>query len=103
MTISLNERQAVKAQDIRVANEKLIVELSDGRSISVPLEWYPRLAHGTPKERSHWRLIGKGLGIHWPELDEDISVENLLTGRPSGETQKSFRRWLEQRPRRGKK
>jgi hypothetical protein len=52
---------------------------------------------GTPQERSHWRLIGKGEGIHWPDLDEDISVENILLGRPSGESQQSFKRWIEAR------
>jgi hypothetical protein len=63
----------------------------------VPLAWYPRLLHGTPEERGHWRLIGKGHGIHWPELDEDVSVENLLAGKASGESPASFKRWLEQR------
>jgi len=74
-----------------------MVDLNDGRSISVPLAWYPRLLHGSPEERNNWRLIGKTQGIHWPDLDEDISVENLLLGRPSGESQDSFRKWLEQR------
>jgi hypothetical protein len=65
--------------------------------------WYPRLWHGTPEERHHWRLIGGGEGIHWPELDEDISVENLLAGKPSGESQRSLKRWLEARAARGKR
>jgi hypothetical protein len=68
-----------------------------GHTISVPLGWYPRLLHGTPGERNHWRLIGGGEGIHWPDLDEDISVENLLAGKPSGESQRSFKRWLQER------
>ena len=77
--------------------DNLIVDLSDGRSITVPLAWYPRLVHGTPDERHNWRWIGDREGIHWPDLDEDISVENLILGQPSGESQDSFRRWLEKR------
>jgi len=69
----------------------------DGRTVSVPIVWYPRLLHGTSVEREHWRLLGSGEGIHWPELDEDISVENLLAGKRSGEGQTSFKRWLEGR------
>ncbi|MFY7921002.1 MAG: DUF2442 domain-containing protein, partial [Gemmatimonas sp.] len=69
-------------------------DLADGRSIAVPLAWYPRLAHGTPAERSNWRLIGRGEGVHWPDLDEDISVENLLSGARSGESQRSFKEWI---------
>ncbi|MCL6642174.1 MAG: DUF2442 domain-containing protein [Candidatus Bipolaricaulota bacterium] len=91
------EIQPVAIQDVRVTDDALIVELSDGRIVSVPLAWYPRLLHGTPQERRNWQLIGKGEGIHWPDLDEDISVENLLLGKPSGESQRSFKRWLEQR------
>jgi hypothetical protein len=75
------------------------VDLADGRSIAVPIAWYPRLAHGTPAERANWRLIGRGEGIHWPDLDEDISVENLLAGSRSGESQTSFKRWLASRQR----
>ena len=63
----------------------------------MPLEWYPRLVHGTQAERNDWRLIGRGNGIHWAQLDEDIRVEGMLAGKSSGETQKSFRRWLSQR------
>lgn len=74
-----------------------MVELSDGRSISVPIAWYPRLLHGSDAERAHWRLIGQGGGIHWPDLDEDISVGNLLDGKPSGESQRSLRAWLDRR------
>jgi len=72
----------------------LSADLVDGRVISVPLAWYPRLEHGSPQERDNWRLIGEGEGIHWPELDEDISIEGLLAGRPSGESQASLKRWL---------
>lgn len=88
------------AEEVRFTKESLQVELADGRSISVPLSWYPRLAHATPKERANWRLIGKGEGIHWRDLDEDISVENLVLGRRSGESQKSFQRWLGERAKR---
>jgi len=77
-----------------VTEDALIVELSDGRAISVPITWFPRLVHATPLERSNWRLIGKGQGIHWEAVDEDISVEGLLAGRPSGESQASLKKWL---------
>jgi hypothetical protein len=87
----------VSAQNVRVTDDSLIVDLSDGRTLSVPLAWFPRLLHGTSEERNHWRLIGDGEGIHWPDLDEDISVENLILGKPSGESQKSFKKWLETR------
>ena len=89
--------EAATARNITITEEMLTVELSDGRIISVPLAWYPRLLHGKPEERANWRLIGDGEGIHWPDLDEDISVENLILGKPSGESQRSFKRWLEKR------
>ena len=85
------------AQNISLADVALIVDLADGRSITVPLAWFPRLARGTSEERGNWRLIAGGGGIHWPDLDEDISVASLLAGRRSGETQESLRRWLQQR------
>ena len=85
------------AEGVDVTEDTLTVELADGRSISVPLAWYPRLAHATPDERRNWRLIGGGEGVHWPDLDEDISVEGLLAGRPSGESQRSLKRWLSTR------
>lgn len=71
------------------------MELADGRNVSVPIAWYPRLVHGTAKERGRWRLIDRGHGIHWPDLNEDISVENLLAGKRSAESQASFSRWVE--------
>lgn len=83
-----------KAQTVTVTDELLIVELTDGRTLSVPLSWYPRLWHGKPEERQNWRLIGQGEGIHWPDLDEDVSVENLLLGRPSSEGPTSLKEWL---------
>lgn len=82
---------------VQVTDDQLIVALADGRTLTVPLAWYPRLFHGTPQERNHWRLIGIGSGIHWPDLDEDISAKSLLAGEPSMESQASLRRWLEQR------
>ena len=80
--------------DLRVTQDTLTVDLADGRSISAPLVWYPRLLHAKPDERQNWRLIGDGEGIHWSDLDEDISVENILAGRPSGESQHSLEKWL---------
>ena len=82
------------AQEVSVTRDSLTIELTDGRAVSAPLAWYPRLLHGKPSDRAHWRLIGNGEGIHWPELDEDISVENVLQGQPSGESQTSFKKWL---------
>jgi hypothetical protein len=87
----------VRAQNLAITEDSLVVDLSDGRSITVPMAWYPRLQHGTSGERNNWRWIGAREGIHWPDLDEDISVENLVLGQPSGESQDSFRRWLEGR------
>jgi hypothetical protein len=86
-----------KAQNITVTDDTLSVDLTDGRTISVPLVWYPRLVHGTEAERNNWRFIGDNEGVHWPDLDEDISIENLLIGKPSDESQSSFKRWLEAR------
>jgi hypothetical protein len=97
MNTLLIEIQAAKAQNVILNDEALIVDLTDGRTLSVPLAWYPRLLHGTPAERNQWELIGDGEGIHWPELDEDLSIEGLLLGRPSGESQRSFQRWLDER------
>jgi hypothetical protein len=97
MTTSTSELRVPEATGVTVTDEALTVELVDGRVLSVPLVWYPRLAHGSPDERNRWRLIGRGEGIHWPDLDEDISVANLLAGKPSGESQRSLKRWLELR------
>jgi Protein of unknown function (DUF2442) len=85
------------AKKVRVTDQALIVELTDGRAVSVPLEWYPRLAEGSPAERRRWELIGPGVGVHWPDLDEDISVEGLLRGLPSGESPASLERWRDSR------
>lgn len=96
MNILTNELHA-RAQEVTVTEEALTVDLEDGRTISVPLIWYPRLWHGTSDERNNWRFIGNGMGIHWADLDEDISIDGLLLGRQSGESQRSLQRWLESR------
>ena len=83
-----------EAINVSLTDDTLSVDLSDGRSISIPIAWFPRLLHCTEQERNNWRLIGKGQGIHWEDIDEDISIEGLLAGKPSGESQKSFRKWL---------
>jgi hypothetical protein len=82
------------AESVKITDDTLCVDLSDGRSICAPLAWYPRLMHAAKSERKNWRLIGHGAGIHWEDIDEDISVEGLLAGRPSGESQVSLARWL---------
>lgn len=99
MSSSTIEIQMTDAAEVHMTDERLVVELQDGRSISVPLSWYPRLLHGTPEERDNYQLIGAGSGIHWPQLDEDLSVEDLLAGRRSQESQTSLRKWLEGRNR----
>ena len=90
-------RDKAFAEALTITDDTLSVELSDGRSVSVPLAWFPRLLHGTKVERERWRLIGKGEGIHWDGLDEDISTESLLAGRRSGESQESLKKWLASR------
>ena len=95
-----NEFLPPRAEQIRVTRDSLVVDLQDGRTITVPLSWYPRLHQGSVRERANWRLIAGGEGIHWPDLDEDISVEGLLAGSPSGESQTSFQAWLSRRKRR---
>ena len=80
-----------------VTNDTLTLDLADGRTISLPVAWYPRLLHATPDERARWEWIGDREGIHWPDLDEDISVEGIIAGRRSGESQRSLQRWLEGR------
>jgi hypothetical protein len=97
MSISGAELKEALAQGVSLSDDALVAELADGRTITVPIAWFPRLLHGTPIERSNWRLIAGGEGIHWPDLDEDVSVASLLAGRRSGETQESLRRWLQQR------
>ncbi len=95
MNVSTIDVLVPEAETIEVTEDTLTAELSDGRTLSVPLAWYPRLVHASPEERDNWRLIGVGEGVHWPDLDEDISIEGLLAGRKSEEGQKSFQRWLD--------
>src|SRR5437016_5392335 len=97
MNTSKTEPEEPRALHVSVTDDEITIDLIDGRTVVVPLAWYPRLLHGTQRERTRCRLIGRGAGIHWPDLDEDISVEGLLAGRPSGESQRSLRRWLEAR------
>ena len=85
------------ATNVAISEDTLQVDLSDGRTLSVPLVWFPRLMAGNEAERNNWRLIGKGVGIHWEDLDEDISVEGLIAGRPSGESAGSFQRWIQKK------
>ena len=95
ITLTLEADPAV--QDVTVTAEMLTIALVDGRQVSVPLSWYPRLLHGSVEERSNWTLLGEGYGIEWSDLDEHIEVEGLLSGRRSQESQKSFDRWLASR------
>jgi hypothetical protein len=99
MTTSVTETTIPLATAVAVTDDALTVELTDGRSIAVPLAWYPRLLHATPAERRMWRLIARGEGIHWPDVDEDISVSSLIAGRPSAESAASLQRWLAGRKR----
>ena len=97
MATSMIELEIPEAVNITVTDDALTIELADCRTISVPLEWYPRLVHATQKERDNWELFAEVGHIHWEDLDEDISVEGLLAGRRSGESASSFKRWLEAR------
>lgn len=97
MPTSMSDLRGARAVDVKVTQDELTVQLEDGRTLAVPLVWYPRLLHASKEERSRWRLIGHGVGIHWPSVDEDISIEGLLAGRPSNESQESLKRWLEAR------
>lgn len=94
MNISTVDIRTTTAINVTVTDDTLVVDLSDGRTISTPLSWFPRLAHGSMEERNTWRFIGNGEGIHWESLDEDIEVESLLLGIPSGESQDSLKKWL---------
>ena len=86
------------AVDLTITDESLTVGLGDGRSLSIPLAWYPRLEQANEAERASWNLLGGGYAIEWPDLDEHIGVAGLLAGRRSGESEVSFKRWLDSRP-----
>ena len=83
--------------NVSVTDDTLSVDLEDGRTIAIPIGWYPRLAHGTPAERANLHISGAGYGIHWPDPDEDIGIEGLLLGKKSSESPASFERWLQRR------
>lgn len=93
MTTLMLETEPLAAQ-VRVTDEKLVVDLLDGRSLIVPLTWYPRLLQASQEERQNWQLLGDGYAIEWVDLDEHIGIEGLLAGRKSGESDHSFKRWL---------
>ena len=97
MNTSVVEVEIPGAVDVEISGNILSVELTDGRTLSVPVDWYPRLAHATEKQRANWRIIGKGDGIHWMDIDEDISVEGLLAGIPYRKSRPSFKKWYEGR------
>ena len=86
-----------RISQVAITDETLSVDLEDGRTIAVPIGWYPRLAYGRPAERANFQIAGGGYGIHWPDLDEDLGVEGLLLGKKSTESLASFQKWLERR------
>ena len=90
----MHEAKKSKVKQVSVYDDSLSVDLADGRTVSVPVAWIPRLFHGIDEERNNWRFIGSGEGVHWPDLDEGISLENLWAGNPSAESQLSLKRWL---------
>jgi hypothetical protein len=95
-SLAVVEREAI-ASEVRITADELTVSLIDGRRISVPLVWYPRLSHATQIEREQFKLIGRGTGIHWPLIDEDLSISGILKGNPSFESESSLKAWLEER------
>lgn len=90
----LSSIEDIRATGVRVDDDTLTVDLEDGRSITAPIIWYPRLEHGNAKERSRYKIVGQGTAIHWPDLDEDLSVSSIILGRKSGESRQSFERWM---------
>ncbi len=94
MTSLIIEIKKPMAKSLAINKRDLRAKLTDGRTITVPLKWFPRLANATPEDRGNWRFIGGGAGMNWPELDEDISVEGLIAGERSAESESSFQRWL---------
>ena len=94
---AINPMTQARVMRVQVTDDTLSIDLEDGRTISVPIVWYPRLAYGTPAERANFYISGAGYGIYWPDLDEDISVKGVLLGKRSMESSASFERWLRQR------
>ena len=101
MTSSAMEIEEARAQRVAIEDDSLTVDLVDGRTVIVPLAWYARLWHGTPEERKNFEIIGDGTLIHWPDLDEDLSISGILVGRKSGESQQSLKKWLDGRAKSG--
>ena len=99
MNTSASDVQEARARDVRVGEDSLVVELMDGRTLTVPLAWYPRLWYGSADERAHFELIGDGGYVHWPDLDEDLSIAGMLAGRRSQESPESLKKWLARRER----
>jgi len=97
MSSSATEIVEARARSIRLTDDALAVDLVDGRTVIVPLIWFPRLWHATPEERGQFEVFGDGAYIHWPGVDEDLTVAGLLAGRRSGESLKSLKKWLESR------
>lgn len=97
MSSSAAEQKEPRARNVLVSEESLTVDLTDGRTIIVPLVWFPRLWHGTAEERNDFEIFGDGAYIHWPDLDEDLTVAGLLAGLPSSEAPQSVKKWLEAR------
>ena len=93
MTAVLVKRPSVQATYVVVAEQSLTVSLADGREITLPLDWYPRVAYGTPSERNDWRLVGDGSAVYWPSLDENLTVDGFLAGHRSKETSRSLKKW----------
>ncbi len=93
------ETQEARARSAKLTEEGLTVDLVDGRTMIVPLVWFPRLWHGTAQERNHFEIFGGGAYLHWPDLDEDLTVAGLLAGRRSGESPQSLRKWMDSRKR----
>jgi hypothetical protein len=94
MSSSGIEIQEARAQELQINEDSMFVELADGRALIVPLAWFPRLWYGTAKERENFEIIGDGSNLHWPDLDEDVSITGLLAGRRSGESRESLKKWL---------
>jgi len=103
MSSSITEIQEARAQSVRLTDDAVTVDLVDGRTIIVPLVWFPRLWHGTPQERNHFEIFGDGVYLHWPDLDEDLTIAGLLAGRRSGERPESLGKWLAGRKAKHKK
>lgn len=102
MSSLAGEIREARARHVTMTDEALAVDLTDGRTIIVPLVWYPRLWDGTPEERNHFEIFGDGAYIHWPDLDEDLTVAGLLAGHRSAESPESLKRWLHARKGQGK-